>query len=188
MAAIAAHGLDVTVDQVAEAAGVSRRTVFRQFATQGELVATAVTKIIDTLVRRYPEPPAPGTDVRAWLRTTAVTVHQVVRELVGRAFWDVHIDRPDRSSEVTAALGDVASLRSALDSTLAVGAWRELGGTGEPPPWVVEAFSLQLSTFATNVLAAHSAEGAGEICAQILWAVLTDALALAHSEGDGTAT
>ena len=39
---LAQRGLATTVDHVAEAAGLSRRTVFRAFATRDRLIAEAV--------------------------------------------------------------------------------------------------------------------------------------------------
>ena len=42
LAALAAHGLEATVDEVAESAGVSRRTCSADFETHGELLAAAI--------------------------------------------------------------------------------------------------------------------------------------------------
>lgn len=175
MAAIATSGLDVTVDDVASMAGVSRRTVFRQFRTHSDLVATAVAQMLEDFLARVPGPPAAGEDVEAWLTAASVSLHEAQREIVGRAFWDVHVDRPGTAPEVKAAMGDVAALRRRVTFDLADAAWSELGAQGTPPEWVREAFSLQLSGFATNVLVEHSAQQAGQICARILWTVLCEA-------------
>jgi AcrR family transcriptional regulator len=175
LSAIASLGLDVTVDDVAAAAGVSRRTVFRQFSTHTDLMVAAVTQMLDELVAQVPAPPLPGTDVEGWLEATAIRVHEVLREIVGRAFWDVHVGRPGVAPEVMAALGDLAAFRRQITFNLAAAAWTALDAPGEPPEWVNEAFSMQLSNFATNVLASHSAQEAGRFSARILWAVLVDA-------------
>jgi len=174
--ALAAHGLDITADEVAEAAGVSRRTVFRHFATHGELIVTAIAELYKVVADRMPGPPAPGADVRAWLTESAVALHALNREVIGRAFWDIHIQRPGTWPEVTAALSDVTARRDQWARELATGAWRALGGKRTPPQWVIDAFALQLSGFATNAMAKYSTQEAGRVSAQILWTVLSTAL------------
>jgi AcrR family transcriptional regulator len=176
MAAIAVEGLDVTVDDVAVMAGVSRRTVFRQFQTHDELVAAAVTQMRVEFIACVPGPPEPDGDVQAWLAATAVRLHEAQRTIVGRAFWDLHVKRPGAAQVVTDALGDVAALRREITFDLATGAWHALGASGSPPEWVCEAFSIQLSGFATNVLVDRDAAEAGRICARVLWAVLLEAV------------
>ena len=44
--ALATKGFDATVDDIAEAAGVGRRTVFRYFATHDDLITAAVAEIL----------------------------------------------------------------------------------------------------------------------------------------------
>src|SRR5260221_14170169 len=44
---VAEHGLDVTVEEIAEAAGVSRRTLFRHFPTRDQLVPAAISPGLD---------------------------------------------------------------------------------------------------------------------------------------------
>ncbi len=177
VASLAVSGLDATVDEVAEAAGVSRRTVFRHFATHGELIAAAVAEGLRVIEARIPGPPAPGDDVEQWLVNTAVTMHEIYSEFVGRAFWDVHIVRPGMAPAVAAALAEVSSLRKRYATQLASAAWEALGGTGTPPDWVIDAFMLQLSAFATNAMATYSSQKAGEVSARILWVVLVAAVA-----------
>jgi len=180
LASLAVSGLDATVDEVAEAAGVSRRTVFRHFATHGELFAAAIAEGIQVLEARMPGPPPPGDDIEKWLIDTAVTMHELYRELVGRAFWDIHIERPGTPPEVVSALSDVPSFRRRYVTRLAAAAWEPLGGKGLPPEWVVDAFVLQLSGFASNAMATYSSQKAGEVSARILWVVLQGALAESH--------
>ena len=182
--ALAQQGLDVTVDEVAEAAGVSRRTVFRHFATHGELIVAAIGELYRIIDSRIPGPPAPGADVRAWLTEAAVDLHDISRQVIGRAFWDVHVARPGTSPEVTAALSELTVRRDRYAHDLATAAWRALGGKRVPPQWVIDAFVLQLSAFATNALAAYDTEEAGRVSAQILWVVLSAAVAEAGSRND----
>ncbi|MGC1420317.1 MAG: TetR/AcrR family transcriptional regulator [Acidimicrobiales bacterium] len=174
--AVAASGLDATIDEIAEAAGVSRRTVFRHFASHGELIAASISQGLSVLGTHMPATPQPGTDVQVWLTGAVVTVHQVIRQLLGRAFWDIHIDRPGTPQEVIAAIDDIAIQRRRFSGSLARSAWEALEGRGEPPRFVVDAFAQQVSGFATYALPQCSAQETGELSARILWLVLQQAL------------
>jgi AcrR family transcriptional regulator len=169
--ALAATGFDVTVDEIASAAGVSRRTVFRHFATHDEVLAAAVAEILASYDRLVPWPPAPGTDLEAWLTETAVTLHDLNTRLQGKAFWDMNIERPGISPV------ERARRRTDYATQIAQHAWRLANGEGRPPSWVVDAFALQLSGFATNCLDGYSTEKAGRVSARILSVVLSAAMA-----------
>jgi AcrR family transcriptional regulator len=168
--ALAASGFDATVDDIAAAAGVSRRTVFRHFASHDEVVSAAMSEMLASYDRLMPGPPSPGTDLETWLIETAVTVHELNTHLMGRAFWDMHVERPG----ITPA--ERNRRRIGYASELARHAWRAGRGSGQPPSWVVDAFALQLSGFATNCLAGYNPEKAGRVSARVLRAVLAAAL------------
>ena len=169
--ALAAGGFDTTVEDIAAAAGVGRRTVFRHFATHDEVLAAAVAEMIDNYERLMPGPPVPGADLETWLRETAVTFHDLNARLMGRAFWDLNVERPGISPV------DRDRRRVGYATQIARYAWHAAGGAGRPPSWVVDAFALQVSGFATNCLTGYSAEKAGRVSARILSAVLATALA-----------
>jgi AcrR family transcriptional regulator len=169
--ALAATGFDVTVDDIAAAAGVSRRTVFRHFASHDEVLKAAVGEILDHYDRLMPAEPAPGTDLETWLRQTAVTLHDLNARLMGKAFWDIHVERSGLWPE------ERARLRHAQPTQIALYAWPLAQGRGRPPAWVVDAFCLQLSGFATNCLGDYPHEKAALVTARILTAVLTVAVA-----------
>lgn len=175
MAVLARNGLDATVEDIAAECGVSRRTIFRHFSTHGELLAAAVREVMRVLALQVPQPPPPGSDVRTWLNETSVTIHRLIRDYVGRAFWDVHVVRAGRPSDVTEALEGMAEFRLGIAQDLAASAWSALGFSGAPPDWVITAFELELSGFATNFHSATSCEVAGAHSARVLWAVLRDA-------------
>jgi AcrR family transcriptional regulator len=170
-AALAARGFDATVDDIATAAGVSRRTVFRHFATHDEVLAAGLAEILAGYDRLMPGPPEPGADLQIWLRETAVTLHELNARLMGMVFWDMNVDRPGISP------AERHRRRIGYASQIARHAWHAADGAGRPPPWVVDAFALQLSGFATNCLAGYNAEKAGRVSARILSAVLATALA-----------
>jgi len=169
--ALAAGGFDTTVDDIAVVAGVGRRTVFRHFATHDEVLAAAMAEMLASYDRLMPGPPAPGADLETWLRETAVTLHDLNSRLMGRAFWDMNVERPGISP------AERDRRRVGYATQIARYAWHAADGLGRPPSWVVDAFALQLSGFATNCLAAYNAEKAGRVSARVLTAVLATALA-----------
>jgi AcrR family transcriptional regulator len=168
--ALATRGFDATVDDIAAAAGVGWRTVFRHFATHDDLVAAAVAEIVARYEQMIPGPPSPGVDVETWLREMAATMHDLNVRLIGRAFWDMNVERPGISP------ADRDRRRFGYAAQMARHAWGLAGGDGHPPSWVVDAFALQLSGFATNCLTDYSVEKAARVSARILMAVLTSAL------------
>ena len=146
--ALAARGLDTTVDQVAELAGVSRRTVFRHFATQSDVLAAGVAEIGHVIDARMPGPPSPGADVKTWLRQYATSLHELLRQVIGRAFWDIHIGRPDVTPELTRAMAELTARRRQYTSReRSASTWQSLGGNGSVALWVIDAFAIQCSAF-----------------------------------------
>jgi len=177
MAVFAEKGLEGTVDDVAGAAGVSRRTVFRHFDSHGELFAAAIDRILATYEERLPGPPAAGEDWEAWLQRTCLTLHELHQELLGRGFWYAHMDWPGAGPEVRAALAGRTELRNRMAGKLAGRAWSGRGCAGTPPGWVVEAFGLVLSGFGSAAMAGLGTEGAADCSARILSAVVATAAA-----------
>lgn len=173
--AMASSGLDATIDEVAQASGVSRRTVFRHFSSHGELMAASISQGLNVLGAHLPDPPSERSDVEQWLVTTVVTMHEVIRRLLGRAFWDIHIDRPGTPEEVVAAIDDIAIQRRRVAGELTAASWAAVGGHGEPPRVVIDAFAQQVSGFATYALPEKSAQETGTLSARMLWLVLQDA-------------
>ena len=176
---IAERGLHATVDDVAAAAGVSRRTVFRHFSTHDELFIAAIHAVWEKMNEAAAPPdPAPG-EVRQWLVVVATTFHELSERLLGRAFWDIHIDRTGTSEELTTVIKDRTKYRRAWSAKIAKTAWRAEGGARTPPAWMVDAFSLQLSAFAFNGMMADEVRTpaqTGRVSGETMWAVLTLAL------------
>lgn len=184
------RGFETTVDDVALAAGVSRRTVFRHFESQAQLLAAASAKVARTVEENLPSPPQPGADLDVWLLDTAVTFHRLQAEVVGEAFWGLHRRLPGWPTGPEGTTGPwVQRLRGDVPRQMAVMAWNHAGGEGEPPPWVVDTFSLLLSSFAGKGLSVptpRSPEVTGAICARVLSAVMT--VAIAEQAGDRPAS
>lgn len=179
MTELAARGIDVTVDEIAASAGVSRRTVFRHFATHGQLLAAASAEIWRTFEEQIPGPPQSGEDPEVWLTRAAVTLHEMNAKILGQAFWGLQSQGPFDHKELSEWRTELLSCRSCSVGHFAAIAWDAAGGEGEPPSWVVDAFALLLSSFASNGLSIgrHRApEDTGRVCARILTSVLAGAL------------
>ena len=175
---IARQGFDITTEQVAEAAGVSTRTVFRHYPTRDQLIADGTKEMFEVLTRPILLPD-PTVDMDAWLRVLALEMHTRLTDVLGRAFWDVRVPSPDNP-------GIVAQARAGLDSRIervtriVEVAWDAAGGEGAPPQWLVENFALFLSAFVTQALASdfgHTAEQCAELTSRTLKILLTQAVA-----------
>ncbi|MDE3064643.1 MAG: TetR/AcrR family transcriptional regulator [Acidobacteriota bacterium] len=174
--ALARSGLDATIDEIAEEAGVSRRTVFRHFSSHSELVVAAIEASLRSIEERLPRAPEPGDDVREWLMDSMISMHELVRRIAGRAFWDIHAPHSGLAPEILSALEAVAPNRRQLTSHLAADAWAALSGSGRVPQWVEDAFEVHASGFATYATLRYSAAETGRLSGRILWEVLKAAL------------
>lgn len=179
---LADHGLEARVEDVASAAGVSRRTVFRYFPTRDALVAAAVGDSIRSYAEHVPRP-APGADLSNWLGEALRAVHHL-NARNGRIYWDLAL-RPEGDG----ALGEVSArrreARRAFVAELTKTAWRLAGGRRRPPAWLVDAFAVQLSAFTTQSLAGDFDRSADEV-ADVAARVLSAALETARAESAST--
>ena len=175
MAVFAEKGLEGTVDDVAEASGVSRRTVFRHFDSHSELFAAALERIFALYTERLPGPPGAGEAWDPWLERVCLTLHELHRDLFGRGFWYLHTDWPGAGPEVRSVLASRAEQGQRTASRLAGLAWSARGCAGAPPGWVVEAFGLVLSGFGWAAMAGLGTEDAAACSARILAAAVAAA-------------
>jgi AcrR family transcriptional regulator len=173
--AVAKWGLDATVDQIADESGVSRRTVFRQFSSHAELLLVTLEEIRQLFEAGIPKAPSADEDLETWLIESTVAVHELFRSSLGRAFWDLHVDRPRISEDVTDFIAKTPEIRQRIAGTALTDAWRALGVAGEPPSWLLDTFSIQLSGFATFAYASRTPRETGELSAKILWITLNEA-------------
>jgi AcrR family transcriptional regulator len=177
-AALAARGLAATVDDVAEAAGISRRTVFRHFATRDALFSA----VIRAGVRRYAEQiPAPFADdgLRGWLADLLEVTHRL-NARNGRVFWDlVGVRAGDLSPDLALVAAECRDSRNRFAARVTAAMWRARGGHGEPPRWLVDAVAVHLSGFTTQSLAGdlgRAPEEVARVSAQVIEAALASAL------------
>jgi AcrR family transcriptional regulator len=178
---LAARGLAATVDDVAEAAGVSRRTVFRHFATRDALFVTVVRAGIRRYGEQIPAPP-PGDDLRDWLAELLAVTHRL-NAGNGRVFWDlVGLQAADLSGDLAMVAAECRDSRNRFAASVTELLWRARHGLGQPPRWLVDSVAVQLSGFTTQSLAGDLGRSPDEVA--LVSAQVIDA-ALAAALGDG---
>lgn len=180
---LAARGLAATVDDVAEAAGVSRRTIFRHFTARETLFAAAIRAGIRRYAEQLPAPP-PGGDLSSWLAEVLVVTHRL-NARNGRVFWElVGLQAGELSGEFAAVAAECRDSRNRFAENVTSRLWQARGGRGEPPRWLTDAVAVHLSGFTTQSLAGdlgRSPEEVAAICSRVLEAALDRALvALGH--------
>ena len=177
-AALAARGLAATVDDVAEAAGVSRRTIFRHFVTRDALFVEVIRAGVRRYAEQLPEPPGGG-DLHAWLAELLAVTHRL-NARNGRVFWDlVGVRAEDLSPDLAAAAAECRDSRNRFASTVTEFLWHARGAAGSPPPWLTDAVAVHLSGFTTQSLAGdldRSPDQVAAVSAQVIEAALAAAL------------
>jgi len=170
MEVVSRHGFDATIEEISQCCGVSKRTIFRHYASHDALMLVTVRAMFDACGGRV-EGPSPVKDMDGWLEHLARTIHSRNAEIMGEAFWDIHA-AIHRSSPVRR---EVAALRGEYRRRgigyLTRVAWRAAGGTGEPPDDLVSAFALLFSGFTTHALIVdfdRTTEQIGTLSADIL--------------------
>lgn len=175
-AVLARDGLNATIDDVATEAGVSRRTVFRHFDGRDALLAAAIADGIRSYGEHLPKP-EPGGNTRRWLEDVLVAVHGM-NARHGRIYWELAfaetLSEPLREADAARR-----AARRVFVEALARASWQAAGGRGRPPGWVLDAFAVHLSAYATAALAhdfGRTPEQAGRSAALVLDAVLEEAV------------
>jgi AcrR family transcriptional regulator len=159
----AARGVaEVTVDEIAEAAGISPRTFFRYFPTKAHVVRAHQRRLLDRLVRALaarPSDEGPVTAMReALLATSSMRADDrerillVGRLLAGEAV-DVGFDG-SRTDELNALVAEHAGLDARRDLRPAVVVSAMMGAAeGVFRAWVESAGTAELTTMVADALA-----------------------------------
>lgn len=178
-AVLAARGLVATIDDVAEAAGVSRRTIFRHFTTRDALFVAVIRAGVRRYAEQIPEPPADD-DLRCWLAELLTVTHRL-NAGNGRVFWDlVGPHAREQSAELAVVAEECRDSRNRFAVTVTDLMWRARGGSGRPPRWLVDAVAVQLSGFTTASLGGdlgRSPDEVAHVSARVIEAALASALA-----------
>lgn len=168
---LAERGLAVRVEDVAAAAGVSRRTVFRYFETREALLAAALQDSMRSYGDHVPRP-EPDVELEEWLRVALVAVHRMNAQH-GRVYFELA-----SGADFDGQLGDIArarrTARAELVHRFTDTAWRLAGGPADPPRWLHDAVAVSLSAFATEALGPDFGRSPDEVGESM-------ALSLAHA-------
>ncbi len=181
---LAAEGVDVTMDQLAAAAGIGRRTLFRYFPSREALVAAAVRRSYDQLLAevfaRHDGALGPEETIRSVLTRT-----HAVAERMGRAHWQVAAD-PESHGELGEAVAARRQARSRYVTAFVAELWARCGRGDDPPRWLVDTFGLVESLFAFQALQrdlGRSREEIVETTTTTMVAALHEALRTAPDDG-----
>ncbi|MCU1367877.1 MAG: transcriptional regulator, TetR family [Ilumatobacteraceae bacterium] len=175
---LAERGLSATVDDVADAAGVSRRTVFRHFETRERLLAAA----LEDGLRSYAQQLAavyeasPGEE---WLADLLLAAHRLNANN-GRIYWELAALETEVEGELASVAAERRTSRKRFATRVTAKAWAARGGTGRPPTWLVDAFAVHFSAFTTQSVGGdfgRSPEDVAAMSARVLDAALVAALA-----------
>jgi AcrR family transcriptional regulator len=178
-AVLAERGLAATVDDVAAAAAVNRRTVFRHFATRDGLFAAAIRNGVHRYAHHIPPPPQDG-DLRGWLYDLLVVTHRL-NARNGRIYWELAALQPDGGlpAELAEAAAERRESRRRFANGVTARLWGARGGADDPPGWLVDAVAVHLSGFTTQSLAGdfdRTPEEVAGVSARVLEASLAAAL------------
>ncbi|MET0702674.1 MAG: helix-turn-helix domain-containing protein [Mycobacterium sp.] len=147
------NGIDATMDELAEATGVSRRTLFRHFSSREKLLAAA----FEAGMANYRlQLPSYRGDLTGWLRATCESAHRM-NATIGPGFFDL-ASRPDLPPD----LRDVEDRRrSAFREAMAEIAhtlWTASGRSGRTPRGIKVAVTAHLSPHFTAALMIDAGE------------------------------
>lgn len=147
---LAERGLNVTMDEIAEAAGVNRRTLFRNVESRDVLVAGALSSAMDWHDSELERVVAADLPLREWITDLATQLIKIQRA-AGLGYWQL-TSAPDDSlpPELAAVNARRRRDRKASSHATARAIWQRASGNGECPQVVIDAVAITLSTFATR--------------------------------------
>lgn len=179
-ALLAIHGLSLTMDQIADESGISRRSLFRHFESRDALVRSALDAAIADYERQLAEATMIEGEPGEWLTSVIAHAHRSHRA-AGLAIWQISSTAdsqlPEELIEVTRRR---RAMRRRATKQLTTRAWEAHGGTGPAPDVVAEAMAMAVSSYATHSLVidlGQSVDEAARLSAAIITAVIQANLA-----------
>jgi AcrR family transcriptional regulator len=147
------NGIDATMDQLAEATGVSRRTLFRHFSSREKLLAAA----FEAGMANYRlQLPGYDGDLTGWLRATCDTAHRM-NATIGPGFFDL-ASRPDLPPDLRAIEDQRRSAFREATAEIAQTLWTAAGRRGRAPRAIKGAVTAHLSPHFTAALMIDAGE------------------------------
>ena len=147
---IADRGLDVTMDDIAEAAGINRRTLFRQVKSRDALLADALSSSMDWFETQIERAVPAEQPLEEWITALALRMMEIHRAS-GLGYWQLAATPDDDLPPELAAVNARRRLdRRANSPVTARAIWKRAGGVGRCPQVVIDAVAMTLSTFATR--------------------------------------
>lgn len=147
---IADRGLDVTMDDIAEASGINRRTLFRQVESRDVLLADALSSSMDWFETQIERAVPAEQPLEEWITALALRLMEVHRA-AGLGYWQLAAT-PDNDlpPELAAVNARRRRDRRANSPVTARAIWKRAGGTGRCPQVIIDAVAMTLSTFASR--------------------------------------
>jgi AcrR family transcriptional regulator len=147
---LAEKGLGVSMDDIAAAAGVGRRSLFRHFDNRDALVAAALRSSLSWYGERLVDEVDSHVPLDAWLLDVVRRVHELHLG-AGRALWQLASSfDDDLPPEVAAVNRYRRAARRRWTQQFAEEAWARGNNPAPVPDEVVDAVALALSSFATH--------------------------------------
>lgn len=138
------------MEEIADAARVGRRTLFRHFESRDALIAEAVASALDWYDRRVDEAVHNDAPLEVWLAALVTRIHEY-HQASGRGLWQLAASNDaDLSTELAAVNLRRRKERRATTEAIAAEGWRRAGGRGGTPITVINACALTISSFASH--------------------------------------
>ena len=143
-------GLSISMEEIAVAAELSRRSVFRLFDSRDSLVAQALAQIVDDYDETLVAAIESSEPFDVWL-TNLITRLYELHHTSGKAMWQLTAsDDDDLPAELAALNRRRRDNRHAFTQVIADAAWHKGGGQGSCPTIVSDACAATISTFTTR--------------------------------------
>lgn len=147
---LATDGLGISMEAIADEAGIGRSTIFRHFPSRDELVARALDESLAHFHGQVPRAIEDTASMEEWLDTTVSVLHRM-QMTAGRGLWQLAAS-DDRDLPPPIAKVNKKRRRARHETTVALAqeAWRRSGAAGQPPKELELAFALTFSSFTAH--------------------------------------